>query len=225
MLREDEYYFIERNDFLENKSLEAQEITTREELIKFLEASFTNMGHHSVDTDFIIDRADWILKEKRDIYFFGVKRKEEIIATCSLELKKEQNERYGEVSFASVNREQRDKGLVKKVMDKMEESAREKECSYLELKVLCDNFSAINAYLKNDYNIESIDGMGFVMRKHFKEKSEVGKEDVGELREVSLNDLRVIRELLESGWRGIDIKNTESVKSKNPKDWKLILEK
>lgn len=182
-------------------------------------------------------QAKQTLREQREgkpAHFFGIKNNEKIVATGKLEIRTKGNGKHGYLSFLAVDENQRGKGLAKQLTDIRTDLARREDCEYVDTDVFTGNPIALVTKFNDGYTLTGLEFFSddkqagkFILSKKINGKPEYDKKDgaLGELMEIQLSDLSTIKTLLDQGWVGIDTKNLGDEKDKDPKQWKLIMEK
>lgn len=170
-------------------------------------------------------------------YFFGAKRGEKMVATGKLEIRiNNKGEKHGYLSFLTVDNELRGQGVAKQMTDARSVFAKDIGCSHLDTDVFAENPVALVTKFNDGYFLTAIDisdgAKKFSLSKRIdgvEEKYDKKEGVLGELKEIGLSELENIKDSLEHGYVGIDIKNIGtgegSEKDIDPKNWVLILEK
>lgn len=218
------------------------ELTTEDELVDFWRTFYRNN-----DVNLPVNSREAILgstarkslreqsEEKNPKHYFGITENEKVIATGMAKVLFFEGVKYGYLGLQTVDKEYRGKGLAKKITDVSTEFAKKEGCTDLMASVICDNpiglvtkfndgfcLKRVELYDENDEDHASL----FSLTKKIDNTTNYDrKEEVGELEEVLLSDLKIIEDRIKDGWVGIDIKNLGDVKDEDPNQWKLIMER
>lgn len=170
-------------------------------------------------------------------HFFGAKSGDKMVATGKLTIRVDsQGEKHGYLSFLTVDKEFRGQGVAKQMTDVRSGFAKDRGCRHLDTDVFAENPVALVTKFNDGYLLTAIDisddSKKFSLSKRIdgaEAKYDKKNGPLGELKEVGLAELEEIKDLLDQGYVGIDMKNIgseeNSEKNVDPKKWVLILEK
>lgn len=217
------------------------ELTSEEDFIKFWLAFDRNNGLTLRDADqerrIATAHAQLSMRElkyqKAPIHFFGIKNKEDIIASGKLDIITVKDQKHAHLSLVSVDEKYRGKGVGKDLGYRMVEQAIKYGCTHIDTEVFTTNPISLVAQFKEGFVLVDLKFYGddqqagaFILSRKIEGEAEYDKKkEIGELEEVLLTDLFAIKTLLGQGWVGINIKNLGEAKDKDPGQWKLIMEK
>jgi ribosomal protein S18 acetylase RimI-like enzyme len=172
--------------------------------------------------------------ENRTTFYYGVKDESSLIGTGKLEIKQYQDGKHAYLSMLTVDDKYRGKGVAKELTDVRTEKAKQEGCTHIDTDVFSENAVALvtklnDGYILNDIKFydEKKSAGSLKLSKPIDDRAEYDKKtgELGDLQEIPLSDLIAIENLLKQGWAGIDAKNLDDEKNKDPKKWLLIMEK
>ncbi len=225
----------------QREQFKPQELTSEQDLTQFWLTFRRNNGLTDEDearekrmANFQAKQTLRELERNGSTHFFGVKSGEEMVATGKLEVRIKKDGKHGYLAFLAVDESERGKGLAKQLTDARTDLARREGCTYIDTDVFTENPIALVTKLNDGYGVTDVEFYGdnkesgkFILSKKIDSEAEYDKKEgpLRELQEFELSDLSAIKNVLEQGWVGIDAKNIGDEKDKDPKQWKLILEK
>ncbi len=217
-----------------------QELHTQEELVQFWLTNWRNNGVVSKDSKRQLFSA--MLEARRTFkqlsnesdpwHIFGVTNGDEMIATGRLSFSIDENkEKHGYLSGLTVDPAYRGKSIAKKITDARIEKAREQGCVHIDTEIYAKNPHALATKLHEGFLmikpvLDEDELMGFFLSKRIdgQEKSD-DTNLIPENQSVVMSDQVKLRELLGSGWVGVDVKNLGEVSDNDPEKWAIIFEK
>lgn len=220
-----------------------KELATEDELAEFFLTFQRNnslaSGDEKRDRRSALYMARQALREmeadKREYHFFGIEKDTKTVATARLETYNDESDvRRGYLSMLTVDREYRGRGVAQSLRNACADFAQREKCQYINAHVFTGNPIGLVTELNDGFAVvglefqdETESAGGFVISKDIVHEPRYDRKQgpVGPLQEVNLTDLSTIKQLLDSGWVGIDIKNGEDAKNNNPENWQFILEK
>src|SRR3989338_701557 len=170
-------------------------------------------------------------KSEEPVYFFGIKKDGKVVATVRLQTWEDNDDvKRGYFSLLTVDPELRGKKVAQSLRDVCVDVSRREGCWYLNAHVFSENPIGLVTELNDGFAVVDFDFQddtqtagGFIIRKDLANEAPYDRSrgPVGELQEVALTDLATIKELLDTGWLGIDMKNLGNPKDNDPKQWQL----
>ncbi len=178
------------------------------------------------------DTLKQLSKSKDPVHFYGLRENGRMVATGRVSFYQDnQNNKHGYLSLLTVDPEYRGRDIAGKMTETRVTKALTEGCTYIDTEVYADNAPALVTKFNDDFEVVAgrYDGdelYGFLLSKKIDTAAEVDQTGkAGIFAEAPLDDKEKLKELLESGWVGVDLKNLGDKDDKDPAKWVMIFEK
>jgi len=219
---------------------EAVILTSAEDIAAFLllmRKAFRTSGQTESEERLVLEEAErdgvsFVEYPDPNEYFIGIKDGNQIVAGGALQIITFRDGRkIARLSGHAVDPRYRGRELAQEVTDKSITIAEEQNCERVEASVNANNPAALITKFHNDFEAYDLsvatdpnDGF-FQIRKYLRNSDHSTKDNAKEWKEVAFHNLPLIKQYLDNGWRGIDLKNTAKPTDNDPEKWTLILGK